>query len=125
MRWSKKAGSILIALFLVLVSCTLLLSVADPAKQFTIYTPQATYSIEVMERQGQPYISLMDLLGPLGTTNVRASGNNWTLQLNKVEARFTEGKDKAKIRGAAVDLSGPVLAEHSHILVPFNASFSI
>src|SRR5437588_3150730 len=112
MRWSKKLGSMLTAF--VLISCALLLSVADPAKQFTIYTPQTTYSIEVMERQGQPYINLMDLLEPLGATNVRNSGVNWTLQLNKVEAHFTEGKDTAKIKGATVELSGGVLVENSH-----------
>jgi N-acetylmuramoyl-L-alanine amidase len=123
MRWSKKLGSILTAF--VLVSCALLLSVADPAKQFTVYTPQTTYSIEVMERQGQPYIGLVDLLEPLGATNVRNSGVNWTLQINKVEAHFTEGKDTAKIRGNTVDLSGGVLVENSRILVPFNASFAI
>ena len=66
MRWSKRRASQLIAF--VLISCALLLSVADPAKQFTVYTSQTTYSMEVAERQGQMYIGLMDLLGPLGAT---------------------------------------------------------
>src|SRR5437016_6415858 len=107
MPWSKKLAGLLTAF--VLVSCALLLSTADPARQFTVYTPQSVYSIEVLERQGQPYINLMDLLGPLGVTSIRLSGNNWTLQLNKVEAHFTEGKDTARIRGSTVDLSGGVL----------------
>ena len=123
MRWSKNLESLLTAF--VLISCAFLLSVADPAKQFTVYTPQSTYSIEVIERQGQSYIGLMDLLEPLGATIARAAGNNWTLQLNKVEARFTEGNDTAKIRGSTVDLSGGVLVENSRVLVPLNASFSI
>src|SRR5258708_4471670 len=123
MRWSKKLASLPAAL--ALVSCALLLSVADPAKQFTVYTPQSAYSIEVMERQGQPYISLMDLLQPLGATSVRSSDNNWTLQLNKVEARFIEGKDTARIRGSPVDLSGGVLVENGRVLVPLNSSFAI
>jgi N-acetylmuramoyl-L-alanine amidase len=123
MRWSKKRASILTAF--VLISCVLLLSVADPAKQFTIYTLQTTYSIEVTERQGQMYIGLMDLLGPLGATITPSQGNNWTVQLNKAEARFTEGKDAAKIRGSTIDLGGGVLAENNRVLVPLSASFSI
>ena len=123
MRWSKKRVSILTAC--VLISCALLMLEADPQKQFTVYTPQTTYSIEVTERQGQPYIGLMDLLSPLGATLAPSRGNVWTVQLNKVEARFTEGKDTARIRSATVDLSGAVLADNNRILVPLNGSFSI
>ncbi len=123
MPWSKKLAGLLTAF--VLVSCALLLSGADPARQFTIYTSQSAYSIEVLERQGQPYISLMDLLGPVGVTGIRPNGNNWTLQLNKVEAHFTEGKDTARIRGSTVDLSGGVLVENGRVLVPMNSSFAI
>src|SRR5205807_3043397 len=79
----------------------------------------------VLERQGQPYIGLMELVEPLGAANLRSNGNNWTLQLDKIEARFTEGKDTAKIRGKTVDLSGGVLVENSRVLVPLNSSFSI
>lgn len=123
MRWSKKRTAIL-AIF-VLIGFALLLSVADPAKQFTVYTPQTSYSMEVLERQGQMYIALLDLLGPLGITIAPPQGNTWTVELNKVEARFTEGKDTAKIRGSTVDLGGVVLAENNRILVPLNSSFSI
>lgn len=123
MRWSKKRASLLTAILP--IGCMLLLSAADSARQFTIYTPQTSYSIDVVERQGQPYIDLMELLEPLGVDNLRSSGNNWTLQLDKVEARFTEGKDTAKIRGKTVDLSGGVLVENKRVLVPLNASFSI
>src|SRR5437016_3753133 len=123
MRWSKKRASQLMAFLL--ISCALLLSVADPAKQFTVYTPQTTYSMEVTERQGQMYIGLMDLLGPLGATVAPSRGNIWTVQLNKAEARFTEGKDSARIRGSIVDLGGGVLAENNRLLIPLNASFSI
>ncbi len=123
MRWSKERATILVAL--VLISCALLLSMADPAKQFTVYTPQTSYSMEVLERQGQIYISLLDLLGPLGITIAPPRGNTWTVEFNKIEARFTEGKDTAKIRGSTVDLGGVVLAENNRILVPLNSSFSI
>src|ERR1700694_5209531 len=123
MRWNKKRESILTTILL--IGCMLLLSVAEPAKQFTVYTPQTTYFIEVVERQGQPYIGLMELLEPLGAANLRSSGDNWTLQLDKVEARFSEGKDTAKVQGKTVDLSGGVLVENKRLLVPLNASFSI
>src|SRR5205823_9810422 len=123
MRWSKRRASQLIAF--VLISRALLLAIADPAKQFTVYTPQTTYSMEVTERQGQMYIGLMDLLGPLGATVAPSRGNIWTVQLNKAEARFTEGKDSARIRGSIVDLGGGVLAENNRLLIPLNASFSI
>jgi N-acetylmuramoyl-L-alanine amidase len=123
MRWSK--GLLVALAAIALLSCTLLLSLADPAKQFTIYTPQSSYSIEILDRQGQLYIGLMELLEPLGATGMRSGDSDWVLQLNKIEARFTEGKDKAKIRGNSIALSGNVLVENHRVLVPLNASFSI
>src|SRR5690242_8323476 len=102
MRWSRERTTIIAVL--ILISCALLLSMADPAKQFTVYTPQTSYSMEVLERQGQMYISLLDLLGPLGITIAPPRGNTWTVELNKIEAHFTEGKDTARIRGSTVDL---------------------
>lgn len=123
MRWSKECTAI-VATF-VLITCALLISVADPSKQLTVYTPQSSYSMEVLERQGQMYIALLDLLGPLGITIAPPRANTWIVELNKVEAHFTEGKDTARIRGSTVDLGGVVLAENNRILVPLNSSFSI
>ncbi len=85
---------------------------AAPEQQLTVYTAQTSYSLPVLERAGKAYISLTDLLQPLGASPPQAKGKEWRVQLNKAEARLTEGKDKAAIRGSQFDLDGKVLVEN-------------
>jgi N-acetylmuramoyl-L-alanine amidase len=47
------------------------------------------------------------------------------VHLGKVEVRFTEGKDTARINDTSVDLGSSILVENSRVLVPLNASFSL
>lgn len=110
---------------LLLLCCALLFSVADPARQLTVYTPQNSYSVEVLEREGKLYIESTGLVQPLGTATLRSDGHEWKLQLNGIEARFTEGKDQAKIRGNSIDLGGNARVEGGRLLLPMKASFVV
>jgi len=108
-----------------LVLCTLLVCLGDLERQVSVYAPQKNYQVEVQERQGQLYFSLLDLLQPLGSASIHANGNEWKLQFNNADAVFTEGSDKAKVRGRTIDLGGKTLSENGRVLVPLNASFAL
>ncbi|HEX3586426.1 MAG TPA: hypothetical protein VH024_10545, partial [Candidatus Angelobacter sp.] len=68
---------------------------AVPDQQLTVYTAQASYSLPVFDRGGKAYIAVAGLLTPLGASAPRLKAKEWRLELNKAEARFTAGKDKA------------------------------
>ena len=94
-------------------------------EQLTVYTAQTSYSFPVMEREGKPYISLADLLSPLGASAPTAKGKEWKVRLNKSEARLSEGKDKALIRANQINLDGKVIVENQRVLVPMTAALPL
>ena len=108
-----------------LLFCTLLLCVADPERQLTVYTPQRTYSVAVQDRQGQLYVSLLALVEPLGSATLNAKGKDWKLQFNDTDAVFADGSDRAKVRGKQIDLNGKATAENNLLMVPLTSSFPI
>src|SRR4051812_7001505 len=120
MRWSK-TGAGLAVLAAVALCCALGVSGAGPEQQLTVYTTQTTYSLPVLDRGGKPYISATDLLSPLGASQPTTKGKDWKISLNKVDVRFTQGKDKSTINKQIIDLGGNVLVENGHLLMPMNA----
>jgi len=121
MRWSKPAiGLAALALFWAMA-----IAGAVPGQQLTVYTSQASYSLPVFDRGGKPYIAVADLLSPLGASAPHLKGKEWRLELNKVEARFTERKDKAAIRGQQADLGGKALVEDGRVMVPLAAALPL
>ncbi|SRR6266700_42556 len=123
MRWTKRARALLTAA--VTLGFVLAISGAPPDQQLTVYTAQTTYSLPVLDHGGQPHIVLMDLLTPLGASEPRISGKDWKLKWNNTEARFTDGKNKANIRGNQVDLGGNAMVENKRLLVPLAAALPI
>jgi N-acetylmuramoyl-L-alanine amidase len=117
MRWSKP-GAALVILALVALCCALRVSGAGPEQQLTVYTSQTSYSLPVVDRSGKQYISVADLLSPLGSSQATTKGKDWRISLNKMDLRLTEGKDKAIINKQAVDLGGKVLLENGRFMVP-------
>src|SRR5579871_1922356 len=109
----------------VLLCCALLASVAEPEKRLTVYTQQSGYSVPVMDRGGQSYIGIMELIQPLGATKAVVNGKQWKTRINQAEFQFTEGEEKALIRGNNIDLGGKVLVEDGRALVPLGSSFAI
>ncbi len=69
-----------------------------------VYSPQTTYSVPLLEVNGQPYAGLVELLEPLGSVDARADGKKYKLHFTPpggrpLELQFTDGKDKGKVRG--------------------------
>lgn len=117
MRWNKTV----LALAALGALCAMATSDAIPEQQLTVYTPQTTYSLAVLDRGGTSYIAAMELLSPLGASAPTSKGKDSKIVLNKVEARLTPGKAKAIIHGLQVDMGGQVLMENGRLLVPLDA----
>jgi N-acetylmuramoyl-L-alanine amidase len=90
-------------------------------KRVSVYAPQTSYRLAVVERDRKEYVGLLDVLEPLGAAAATNAGAEWTVRWNGVEGRFTEGKTQGKIRGNKVELSAPLLAESGRPLVPLHA----
>lgn len=117
MRWSKTgAWPAVVAL-----CCALGVSGAAPEQQLTVYTAKTSYSLPVIDRGGKPYISVTNLLLPLGASQPTTKGKDWRTSFNKMDVRLTEGKDKGTINKQVVDLGGKVLLENGRFMVPIDA----
>ena len=90
-------------------------------KHVSIYAPQTSYRLAVVERDHREYVGLLDLMGPLGVASASSEGAEWTVRWNGVEARLTEGKSKGKIHGNKVELSAPLVVENGRPLVPLHS----
>ena len=126
MRWTRsRTRQALLGAGLLLLSGSLLLCIADRQLQLMVYAPQRSYSVEVQDRDGRLYVNVIDLLSPLGNTNVQSKNREWKLTLNGSDAVFNQGSESAKIRGKSVSLGGKTLIENEKVLIPLGASFSV
>jgi N-acetylmuramoyl-L-alanine amidase len=120
MRWSK-TGAGLAVLAVVALCCALGVSGAGPAQQLTVYTAQTSYSLPVLDRDGKPYISVRDLLSPLGASQPTTKGKEWKIGLTRADVRLTVGNDKGTVNKQMIDLGGKVFIENGRLLVPMDA----
>ena len=113
--------------FTVLVfSVLIVLFAAHPAgsageKRIAVFSAATYHSLPLVDREGREYVGLLELLEPLGPVSSRSDGLHWKLRYSDAEAEFTAGKNRAKVRGRNVDLSGDFLLESGRGLVPLNS----
>jgi len=101
-----------------LIAFLALLLPAQQEKLLTVYSPQVSYSVAVVERDGREYVGVLDLLQPLGAASARQDGDTWKVRFNSAEAEFKPGKQKAKVGGKTVKLGAPVLQDKQRALIP-------
>jgi N-acetylmuramoyl-L-alanine amidase len=99
---------------------------AQSSDQLTVYSPQTTYSIPILDLQGKPYAGLVELLEPLGAVEGRVDGKKYKLRFTPpggraVEAQFNEGKDKSKILGENYKLPGNFAQQNGRGYVPLSS----
>ena len=90
-------------------------------KRLSIYSSVATYTLPVTDRQGHEYVSLLEVLEPLGRVSARVEGQRWKLRFNNTDSDFIAGKTRIKIRGRDFTLTAPFVIENSRGLVPVNS----
>ena len=98
--------------------------------QITVYSPQTTYSVPLLDFKGQPYVGLVELLEPLGSVDARPDGKKYKLRFKAAggrpeEAQFTDGKDKAKVRGDTYKLSANFILQNGRGYVPLAAATNL
>jgi N-acetylmuramoyl-L-alanine amidase len=101
--------------------CVLLLLAllsAAPEKHLAIYSTAANYSLPIVQRQGQDYVGLLELLDPLGSVSAKSDPPRWRIHYNSILGDFTVGKSRALVQGREADLSGKFLLENGRGLVP-------
>ena len=106
------------------VAACLLLGMAAPTpeeKRISIYSPAADYSLSVTEREGNDYVGLLEILEPLGGVTAKMQGQKWQLRFNDIDAQFTPGSNKARIRGQDIDLTARFLLENHRGFVPVDS----
>ena len=94
---------------------------ADGEKHIFVYSPVATYTLPVVERTGRDYVGLLELLEPLGRVSSESNGRLLRLRYNTVDAEFTAGRTRSKIRGRDFDLTAPFLIENSRGMIPLSS----
>jgi N-acetylmuramoyl-L-alanine amidase len=114
----------LLALCIVLCFAVFVFSAA-PEKHLAVYSTVANYSLPIVQRQGQDYVGLLELLDPLGTVSAKSDPPRWRLHYNNVLGEFVVGKNRARVQGRDADLSGTFLVENGRGLVPLAALNSL
>ncbi len=64
---------------------------AEP-RRISVYTPQTSYQVDILVRDGVDYVGLTDLLEPLGRIESRVGGGKFTLIFNGGAAEFQDGR---------------------------------
>jgi len=100
---------------------SLILSAVPEEKRITVYSNVANYSLNVVPRNGQDYVGLLEILEPLGTVYAKGDSSKWKLRYKDVEGEFLAGKNRVKVRGQSFDLPANFLFEYGRGLVPLSS----
>ena len=99
---------------------------AQAPNQLTVYSPQTSYSVSLIDIGGQPYAGLVELLEPLGSVDAKPDGKKYKLKFTapgnrQVEAQFNDGKDKTKLRGQNYKLPANFVLQDGRGYIPLNS----
>lgn len=96
---------------------------AQTPEELTIYSPQTTYSVGILNLQGRLYVGIVDVLEPLGSIEARPDGKKYRVKFtppggHAVEAQFNDGKNKAKVLGENLKLPSNFFIQSGRGYVP-------
>jgi N-acetylmuramoyl-L-alanine amidase len=103
------------------IALAFLTATAADDKRLSIYTPQSSYAVNLLDRDGHEYVPLLDVIASLGPSGASQSGDKWKLKFSDTESEFRAGKTKAKINRKNVELSAPFIIENGRALVPLHS----
>ncbi len=107
--------------FAIALTIAALVATAADDKSLSIYTPQNSFVIAVVERGGRDYVPLLDALTSLGRAAAREDGDKWKLKFNNTESEFKAGKTKVKVNRKNIHLAAPFLLENGRGLIPLHS----
>jgi len=99
-------------------------------EQLTVYSPQTSYSVSLLDLQGRSYIGIVDLLEPLGSVDARPDGKKYKVRFTPpggrtVEAQFNDDKEKAKVLGETLKLPSNFFLQNGRGYVPLSSAAEI
>lgn len=97
---------------------TLLLTAASEEKRISVYSSVANYSLNLITRNGQDYVGLLEILEPLGSVYAKGDSSKWKIRYKDVDGEFAAGKTRAKVKGQSFDLPANFLLENGRGFVP-------
>jgi N-acetylmuramoyl-L-alanine amidase len=125
MRWSsrrtKPAAPVAIVCLVVLSAFVLAVSGFADEKRLSVYSGATSYSLTVQEKSGTDYVSLLEILQPLGSVSARTDGRAWRLNYNGADSEFTPGQTRVRVQAQAFDLPSNFLLENGRGLVPLSS----
>ncbi len=116
-----RAGFLVVLIAALVLCASLLLPAPSEQKRVSIYSTAANYTLSVLDRDHRDYVSLFEVLEPLGTVTAKTDGSRWKFRYNNVEGEFNVGKTRARVQGHDVDLPANFLLENGRGLVPLNS----
>jgi len=115
MRWTKPLFA---ALALALAALAHPTVAQAEEKHIAVFSPQTSFTLPVIAREGRDYIGLVEVLEPLGDVSAKMDGGRWKLRFNERDAEFINGQTHVKTKGKDVDLAAPFRMDGSRGLVP-------
>jgi N-acetylmuramoyl-L-alanine amidase len=104
----------------------ILLVAAVPEKHLSIYSTAANYSLSLTQRDRRDYVSLLEVLEPLGKVTAKSDGQRWRLRYNnRVEGEFFAGKTRVRVQGRDAELPARFILENGRGLVPLSSLASL
>src|SRR2546428_4641532 len=116
-----RAGFLVVLIAALVLCASLLLSAPSEQKRVSIYSTAANYTLSVLDRDHRDYVSLFEVLEPLGTVTAKTDSSRWKFRYNNAEGEFNVGKTRARVQGHDVDLPANFLLENGRGLVPLNS----
>jgi N-acetylmuramoyl-L-alanine amidase len=120
-RQTKRAAPAVISCLAVLFAFVLAVSGFADEKRLSVYSGATSYSLTVREKDGTDYVSLLEILQPLGSVSARTDGRTWRLNYNGSDSEFTPGKTLARVAGQTFDLPANFLLESGRGVVPLSS----
>jgi N-acetylmuramoyl-L-alanine amidase len=91
--------------------------------QLAVFSAQSSYSVPIINANGQQYVGLVELLEPLGNVEARPDGKKYKLKFaapggREMELQFHDGKDKGKVKGDNIKLPANFVMQNDRGYVP-------
>jgi N-acetylmuramoyl-L-alanine amidase len=93
---------------------------AQERKRLSVYSTRANYSVSVSDRDEKEYVSLAEILQPLGGS-VSNEGGKIKFRTGKTAGECEEGKIKCRIGGNNMELSAKLIVEDGSAFVPLHS----
>ncbi|HUS18893.1 MAG TPA: hypothetical protein VMZ25_04540, partial [Terriglobales bacterium] len=108
--------------FVLALACLLAASAVVRAtfedKQLSVYAPQGTYSVRVIDDENRESADLMAVLAPISKVVLRIDGNTARFPGGIAEAHFNHGENSAQVGQKRVRFPGKISIVEGRVFVP-------